>query len=246
MLHVDDKVRLDAHRAFLNNESPPDVQAMGEQARRLTRMLVGSMVGEVIDKAASVQQGVDYLWKHPQIRAELLELFDLLADRVDHVHHSLTGHPEVPLRVHAKYTRVEILAAMGVGATARVRQWITGCERVEAENADVFAFTLDKTTGQFSPSTRYRDYAISRDLLHWESQSVTREASTTGQRYINHQRLGSTILLFGRLRSDERAFWFLGPGTYVKHQGEMPIAITWRLHHPLPGDLYERFAAAVA
>jgi hypothetical protein len=28
-------------------------------------------------------------------------------------------------------------------------------------------FTLDKTTGQFSPTTRYRDYAISRDVIHW-------------------------------------------------------------------------------
>ena len=27
---------------------------------------------------------------------------------------------------------------------------------------------------------------------------------------------------------------------------ERPIAITWRLHHPLPGDLYASFAAAVA
>jgi hypothetical protein len=58
--------------------------------------------------------------------------------------------------------------------------------------------------------------------------------------------MGNHILLFARLRSDERAFVFLGPGTYVSHVGELPMAITWRLRHPLPGDLFQRFAAAVA
>jgi hypothetical protein len=53
-------------------------------------------------------------------------------------------------------------------------------------------------------------------------------------------------MLFARLRSDERAFYFLGPAQYVKHEGERPMAITWRLRHSLPGDLFASFAAAVA
>ena len=58
------------------------------------------------------------------------------------------------------------------------------------KDADLFAFTLDKTTGQFSPTTRYRDYAISRELIHWESQSSTRADSETGRRYQQHEALG--------------------------------------------------------
>lgn len=54
-----------------------------------------------------------------------------------------------------------------------------------------------------------------------------------------------TILLFTRLRADDRAFWFLGPATYRGHVGEKPMAITWELAVPLPGDLYATFAAAV-
>ena len=110
----------------------------------------------------------------------------------------------------------------------------------------LFAMTLDKTTGQFSPTTRYRDYAISRDLIHWESQSITRADSDTGQRYQRHEALGTSIMLFARLRSDDRAFWFLGPANYVKHESELPMAVTWRLDHSLPGDLFAQFAAAVA
>jgi hypothetical protein len=54
------------------------------------------------------------------------------------------------------------------------------------------------------------------------------------------------VLLFARLRSDDRAFWLLGPATYVSHESEQPMAITWRLEHSLSGDLFAAFAAAVA
>ncbi|MEZ0313115.1 MAG: DUF3427 domain-containing protein, partial [Myxococcota bacterium] len=102
------------------------------------------------------------------------------------------------------------------------------------------------TSGRFSPTTRYRDYAISPELVHWESQSVVREASPTGQRYQQHEALGWSILLFARESVDERAFTFLGPATYASHSGEMPMQITWRLRHRLPGDLFAAYAAAVA
>jgi hypothetical protein len=57
--------------------------------------------------------------------------------------------------------------------------------------------------------------------------------------------MGRHILLFAREHADERAFWFLGPATYVSHQGERPMAVTWRLGTRLPGDLFAAFAAAV-
>ena len=75
---------------------------------------------------------------------------------------------------------------------------------------------------------------------------MTRAESATGLRYRNHERDGRSIMLFTRLRADDRAFWFLGPATYRGHVGEKPMAITWELHTPLPGDLYQAFAAAVA
>jgi len=54
------------------------------------------------------------------------------------------------------------------------------------------------------------------------------------------------VVLFARLRQDDRSFWCLGPASYVAHQGERPMAITWRLQVPLPADLYTQFAVAVA
>jgi hypothetical protein len=162
------------------------------------------------------------------------------------VHAPLTTHPDAPLQIHARYTRIEIMAALGLYNTAKIPAWQSGVYEAKAAYAELFAFTLDKSSGSFSPTTRYRDYAISRSLIHWESQSVTRADSPTGLRYRNHERDGRAVLLFTRLRTDDRAFWFLDPATYRGHVGERPMAITWELQHPLSGDLYQSFAAAVA
>ncbi|HLS45507.1 MAG TPA: DUF3427 domain-containing protein, partial [Ornithinicoccus sp.] len=106
-------------------------------------------------------------------------------------------------------------------------------------NVDAFFVTLKKSEADYSPTTMYRDYPISPTLFHWESQSTTSEASPTGQRYIQGS---SNVLIFAReQQSDEfgtSPYLFLGPGRYVSHQGERPVAFTWRLQHPLPTDFF--------
>ena len=246
LLHVDDMLRINVYRGFLENRQAPDPASLSPRERRLLRMLVGSLVSGAVSKDTPLRDGAALLWKHPQVRAELLDLLEVLATRIEHVLVPLSTDRDVPLDVHARYTRVEILAAFDVGEGARVAPWQTGVYWASNARADLFAFTLDKTSGQFSPTTRYRDYAISPDFIHWESQSVTRADSETGRRYQRHAEMGTGVMLFARHRSDERAFYFLGPATYVKHESELPMAITWRLQLPLPGDLFAAFAAAVA
>jgi len=95
----------------------------------------------------------------------------------------------------------------------------------------------------------YNDYPISQTLFHWQSQNRTREESETGQRYIHHAKRGSQVLFFVRRRhKDSRGetapYTFLGPATYVTHQGERPMSITWRLHHPMPAELFEEMKVA--
>ncbi|MGE3601468.1 MAG: DUF3427 domain-containing protein [Dehalococcoidia bacterium] len=245
LLHVDDRVRLETYRSFFDCDEL-DAESLPPRERRLLRMLVASAADSAIDRTMTLTDAWELLRGHPQVCDELRELFGVLEDRIDHLHVPLATHPDAPLQIHARYTRIEILAAFGIGEKAKVAAWQTGCYWAADAAADLFAFTLDKTSGQFSPTTRYRDYAISRELIHWESQSRTRANDDTGSRYIHHRERNTSIMLFARLRSDERAFWFLGPATYVMHESEQPIAITWRLQHPLPGDLYASFAAAVA
>jgi superfamily II DNA or RNA helicase/HKD family nuclease len=246
LLHVDDEERISTYRTLLSLPEAPSIGSMSERERRLLHMLVGAVLDRALTRDSTLQQAVDLLWQHPQLRAELLDLLVVLADRLDHVHEPLTAQPNVPLQVHARYSRIEILAGFGGTTGAKIAAWQSGVYEAKAANAELCAFTLDKSSGGFSPTTRYRDYAISRTLIHWESQSITREDSDTGMRYRNHESDGRSIMLFTRLRADDRAFWFLGPATYRSHVGEKPMAITWELQHPLPGDLYAAFAAAVA
>jgi superfamily II DNA or RNA helicase/HKD family nuclease len=246
LLHVDDAERITTYRQLLASATPPDPRALSDRQRRLARMLVASLADKVLGKDTQLREALALVWAHPNVRAEVLALLDVLQERIDHLHIALDPHPEVPLQVHARYTRIEILAAFDVGTHAKVAAWQTGVRHLPEIPTDLLAFTLDKSSGAFSPTTRYRDYAISLDLVHWESQSVVRADSDTGQRYQQHAEHGSSIMLFARLRDDDRAFWFLGPAMYVEHRGEKPMAVTWRLRHALPGDLFTSFAAAVA
>jgi len=232
LFHVDDSVRFDSYSKFCAQKTAPDVAEIREVERRLLRMMIAPLVDHALQRATPLQEAVEFVWKHPQVLSELAELFSLLRDRLDHVHQPLDGFPDVPLLVHARYTRLEILAAFGVGEGAKVAPWQAGVFYLEQARTDLFAFTLDKTEGTFSPTTRYRDYAMSPTLIHWESQSATRADSKTGMRYQQHE------------SQSDRAFWCLGPATYVGHEGERPMAVRWRLHHALPGDLFARFAAA--
>jgi superfamily II DNA or RNA helicase/HKD family nuclease len=246
LLHVDDQERIAGYRRLLEQGSPPQPSRLSERDRRIARMLVATVADRALASASTLEEGIGLLWRHPQVRAELLELLSVLDDRVDHVHEPLSTHPDAPLQIHARYSRIEILAAMGVGDGARIAAWQTGVYEAKEAAAELLAFTLDKSSGGFSPTTRYRDYAVSRTLVHWESQSRTRADSATGLRYRHHERDGRAILLFARLRADDRAFWFLGPARYRGHVGERPMAITWELDRPLSGDLYASFAAAAA
>ena len=43
--------------------------------------------------------------------------------------------------------------------------------------------TFQKTEKEFSPTTMYQDYPISRELLHWETQAQTTRAVNQGGTY---------------------------------------------------------------
>jgi hypothetical protein len=110
---------------------------------------------------------------------------------------------------------------------------------------DAFFVTLAKSEADYSPTTLYRDYPISPTLFHWESQSTTSVGSATGQRYLTGS---SQVLLFVREQKQDdygtAPYLFLGQAHYVEHSGDRPIALTWRLEHPMPTEFFT--AASVA
>jgi superfamily II DNA or RNA helicase len=243
LLHVDDDERLEAYLRLIRGEGPPPREVLSERDQRLLRMLVSSLTS--MRASASFDDAAAQVWAHPQVRAELIEVLEWLRDRVPYLDYPL-GLPDVPLALHSRYTRAEILAAFAVGDRAKPSTWQTGVWWEPQSQTDLFAFTLDKSVGGFSPTTRYRDYAISPELIHWESQAATAVQSPTGQRYIRQRENGTNVVLFARLRTTDRAFWCLGRASYVSHESERPIAFVWKLQRRLPAELYTSFAAAVA
>jgi hypothetical protein len=102
--------------------------------------------------------------------------------------------------------------------------------------------TFQKTEKEFSPTTMYADYPISRTLLHW-SQSNTALDSPTGQNLVHHEIRGYTILVFDRPRKKHNnctvPFVFLGPARHVNHQKERPIQMVWELGYPMTVEMFE-------
>lgn len=117
-----------------------------------------------------------------------------------------------------------------------------GVYRDEATNTDLFFITLEKSEREYSPSTLYKDYAISPELVRWESQSTTSQASATGQRYIHHREKGGNILFFVRQRRlaewGTAPYTLLGVAEYVSHTGDRPIQFVWRLQRAMPADFF--------
>jgi hypothetical protein len=148
-----------------------------------------------------------------------------------------------PLELHATYGNDEIKAALG-GATLE-SAGVTGVGRLHFPNLKtlVSLVTYQKSEKEFSPSTMYQDYPISRDLLHWETQSQTSQASETGQNLVHHKERGYIMLFFARARKKidgvTEPFTFLGPAQLVSYRSERPIQMVWRLDHPMPAQMFE-------
>lgn len=116
----------------------------------------------------------------------------------------------------------------------------TGVHWEPAAKCDVLFVTLRKSDRDYSPTTMYRNYAISAALFHWESQSAQHTGTPSVQRYIDHRQRGSRVLLCVREANDDAiAFTLLGPVDYVSHHSERPVRFTWKLQTPMPESLLE-------
>jgi len=230
---------------------PPTTEEYDLRTTRQLGMALLTVFSPRRGEFGSLQEGVDALWRHPQLIAEWSSLLEVLDDRVVHLQAPLGVLDAVPLQVHAHYTRDEVLAAFGISSLMSPHPLQAGVYWHEATETDLFFVTLQKTEKEFSPTTRYKDYAVSDRLFHWESQASTSVASDTGRRYIEHRERGTKVLLLVRTSKTDGAgrtlpYFCAGFGNYVNHESDRPIAITWELESPLPGDRFAAYRAAVA
>lgn len=249
LAHVDDRHRWVTYKSILDGRI--DTSSPAEQ--RLAEMLFFSLFPNG-GGFGSITTGLELL-RNESVAEEMRQVVDIAFDAARRTTYDLGSvTPDlrnVPLEVHATYSREEILAALGFASLQRtpstMREGVAWCPSV---NADAFLITLKKSDRDYSPTTMYRDFALSSDLFHWESQSTTSSASPTGQRYIHHRERGSHILLFVRQAKTNALgaspYIFLGPADYVSHEGDRPMAVTWRLHKSMPTEVFQASTVAVA
>lgn len=249
LTHIDDPERVAVYLDLLAAGAPPSTGTADERTRRLMTMLAWGLSSGAAG-AASVDAFFVSLWREDAVRAELRELLMLLDERSRTAAAPSVLAPEIPLTLHARYSRQEVVAALGFGAGPKPKVTQGGVLWVPQAQSDVFFVDLHKAERDYSPTTMYRDYAINRELFHWESQSRQTPQQPTVQRYIDHRARGTQVLLFVRERKTfelgTRSFTFLGPVEYVDHRGERPVAFTWRLPARMPEALFEAARSVAA
>lgn len=248
LTHVDDPERNGFYREMLSEATPPRLSDLSlPEQRRMTMLAWGLGSGQ--SGRETLDQFFTDLWELESVLDELRQLLAILDQRAI----TLTGLAEasdIPLNVHARYSREEIVAALGFGDGVKPKVTQGGVLWVPEAKSDVFFIDLHKAERDYSPTTMYRDYAINRDLFHWESQSRQAPHQPTVQRYINHRREETSILLFVRERKRGELgtlpFSYLGPADYVAHEGQKPVQFTWHLRTPMPAELFESARSVAA
>lgn len=220
-----------------------DFATLSPLEQRMLQMFYITIWLKTADKwdSEEVLQNLHSLSDSPVMLAELMELLQYKYDHIDFIDESVDLGFACPLDLHCTYTRDQILVAMDHMTPSNVRE---GAKWLPGKKIDVLFVTLNKSDKDYSPTTMYNDYSINENLFHWQSQSTTSDTSPVGQRYINHQKLGSKVVLFVREFKADIAgtapYTFLGTAHYVRHNSSRPINIIWKLDRPIPAKYLKK------
>lgn len=233
-------------RSILPHLDSMDYSTMSSIEKKMFQMFYITIFNQaIIDwRSQDFLLSIQLLAQCKELLMEMDELLEYRFNQIDFIDEPVDLGFECPLDLHCSYTRDQLLVAMDFMKPATVRE---GVKWLEEKKVDVFFVTLNKADKDYSPTTLYDDYSINEWMFHWQSQSTTASTSKTGQRYIHHLEEGSKILLFVReykndqvLNNGAGAYTFLGTANYVKHTGDRPMSITWRLDRPIPAKFLKK------
>ena len=245
--HVNDSFRINAYLELLNTDLLE--QDMTNEQRRHAWMLLFSIwpnakwVGST--ERFSLDEGLATLRKNRGILQELESIWQHNAILDTNSTLPLFEGEDIPLRTHAYYSREELFAGLAgqeesFGVPTGFRE---GVKTFNSSNTTALVVNLEKSEKHFSPTTMYKDYAISTDEFAWDSQSATSPESPTGQLFQHHEELGHRIVLFVRRNNKDaigtRPYMCLGTVKYISHEGSKPMHIRWSLDRPMPASMFQ-------
>ena len=115
LTHIDDPERIAFYRELLRREAPPRERGFDERQRPTAD---DARVGPRVRGNRGTTSIADFfaaLWREEAVRAELVELLDVLDARSRTRSTPSLLPPEIPLTLHARYSRQEVIAALGFG-----------------------------------------------------------------------------------------------------------------------------------
>ena len=245
--HVNDSFRINAYLELLNTDIRE--QDMTDEQRRFAWMLLFSIwpnakwVGST--ERFSLNEGLATLRKNRGILQELESVWNFNAATDTASTLPLFEGEDIPLRTHAYYSREELFAGLAgqeesFGVPTGFRE---GVKTFNSSNTTALVVNLEKSEKHFSPTTMYKDYAISTDEFAWDSQNATTPESPTGQLFQHHEEQSRRIVLFVRRNQKDaigtRPYMCLGTVKYISHEGSKPMHIRWSLDRPMPAFMFQ-------
>lgn len=220
-----------------------DIESLTEEERLMSLMLHYD-VWQNPKGFTNLQESINQIGANKVLVEELGETINYLLNEVDFVETSIDLGYSMPLKVHARYTRDQILSAFGFYTFDNKPSSREGVQELKDKNTELLFITLKKTEEKYSPTTMYDDFAISDSIFHWQSQNSARPDKGKGLSYLEHQKNAKRILLFVREANKDKygntmGFVFLGEGNLLDHSGEKPMNIKWEMKEPIPPYLWK-------
>lgn len=237
LLHVDDSARLRVMTklpALLISKTFED-----EREKQLVQMLAYQIDGrheQKGDASAFLQR----LSANAPFAEEVSELGNWLQALSRLPSTPIPGLEDTPLVLHAQYGIREILTAVRWLTPERRVPFQQGVLGLPKRKTELLFVTLDKSEG-FHDRIAYRDYAISSERFHWQSQNSAGPDTPAGRRYLESESNGWTFQLFVRARKAE-PYTACGPVALETAEGNRPMSITWRLAKQIPARLFREFS----
>jgi superfamily II DNA or RNA helicase/HKD family nuclease len=236
--HVDDPVQLGLMRRVAERGASyePSSQSEALRAQMLTHQIDSSTVqpyGSFIERLAS----------YPAVLDELGQLASVLETRSRVAEREHPGFPDLPLTLHARYERREILTAVALQTAEKRPTFREGVLTLKEQKTQLLFVTLDKSEG-FHDRIAYHDYAVSTTRFHWETQNSAGRDTAVGRRYVESRTNCWRFLLFVR-EDPQHAFLACGPVRIASDDdvsGDRPMSIVWTLDVPLPLHGYRAFS----
>ncbi len=191
------------------------------------------------ERAPTSRDVIKELRANEPLRRELRALLEALATRVGGPAPTPnTPLPDgVPLALHRDYTQKQIFAAFGWKSA-----WHTNLQAgrlwLEDHSSYIMLVTLEKDPESFTERTRYRDYAISPSIFHWQSQSTAMPGRGDGLRIARAKDGTGTMWLFVRRAQKDNygtePFAFMGAFRPTSITGKKPMSVEGDLANAMP------------